>query len=643
MALLSPGDKFIDQATFLQYFPLDGLLAKRLFVVFDTKKTGYIDLEEFQNGLALCLHGTHEEKCKMIFDMCNLDGSDGVSPDELYSVLVSCVSASHKIQNIYYGSKNSIDSLDLVDSQKQVRYVVEQAFKMHDNDRTGKLSSENFYLWLKENPLLVDSIFSHESFKHLSRVSPTGSFSKKSVNRHLHSQRWMDSKSQRQESRDLDTDAAAVSTSNDSLFLLKWNRIGSPANSNTCWPQYRDRHAVCCHQGLFYLIGGRNGGVSYSDFWKWDPNTREWEILQNDLPLLQGHTAVVIQNSLVVFGGQFSMDPHCCLCMYNFDTAEWIVNKQLQLTSTLQMWQRPTNRSFHVAVIHQSDMCMYVHGGCIELKGITNEVWKFFPEIMVWQQVKDESGTAPSLCHHSAVIHREAIWIHGGTAPSGISSATWRLPFETMQWEHISTSCPGPALYSHTANKVKACMVVIGGKTKATWNDRVWLLHFDTHIWSTVDNTGSSPPFPFMDHSVTTLTGNATSFLFPVAQDRSTANKRQRQGTLSLQSSTADCKSDKSMLSLNDCDVELLDMASVALPGSVSGDDMFDGLKPVKTQTAQSLGSQEAAMEHAIPSDPRMGTLLGSHTGMYLFGGKTSHYGDSFGPLSIWHVSLQRF
>jgi Ca2+-binding EF-hand superfamily protein len=46
------GGKGIDKETFLQYFPLNGLLGDRLFAQFDAKKTGLVDFEEFITGLA---------------------------------------------------------------------------------------------------------------------------------------------------------------------------------------------------------------------------------------------------------------------------------------------------------------------------------------------------------------------------------------------------------------------------------------------------------------------------------------------------------------------------------------------------------------------------------------------------------------
>lgn len=44
--------KGVDKETFLQYFPLNGLLGDRLFAQFDTKKCGSIDFDEFIMGLA---------------------------------------------------------------------------------------------------------------------------------------------------------------------------------------------------------------------------------------------------------------------------------------------------------------------------------------------------------------------------------------------------------------------------------------------------------------------------------------------------------------------------------------------------------------------------------------------------------------
>ena len=51
LAKRSP-EETMSKETFLECFSLPGILGERLFDVFDTKKNGVIDFEEFVNGLA---------------------------------------------------------------------------------------------------------------------------------------------------------------------------------------------------------------------------------------------------------------------------------------------------------------------------------------------------------------------------------------------------------------------------------------------------------------------------------------------------------------------------------------------------------------------------------------------------------------
>eukprot|EP00123_Amoebidium_parasiticum_P016944 comp23652_c1_seq1/m.40385 comp23652_c1_seq1/g.40385 ORF comp23652_c1_seq1/g.40385 comp23652_c1_seq1/m.40385 type:complete len:909 (-) comp23652_c1_seq1:101-2827(-) len=99
MARRSPKDT-MDKETFLQYFPLNGMLGERLFVAFDHKKNGVIDLGEFIAGLTVVLAGTAEEKCRFIYTMFNLDDDDGVSRGELKTMLISMLSSAIDIVRV---------------------------------------------------------------------------------------------------------------------------------------------------------------------------------------------------------------------------------------------------------------------------------------------------------------------------------------------------------------------------------------------------------------------------------------------------------------------------------------------------------------------------------------------------------------
>jgi Ca2+-binding EF-hand superfamily protein len=126
--------KGVDKETFLQYFPITGLLggnvlnswsllfilistiSERLFAQFDLKKTGFIDLDEFVIGIAsfsrfesvsyirsylhhilifashvriltLIRRGTTDEKIRFLFSMYDTDHLNTVSRQELTTLL----------------------------------------------------------------------------------------------------------------------------------------------------------------------------------------------------------------------------------------------------------------------------------------------------------------------------------------------------------------------------------------------------------------------------------------------------------------------------------------------------------------------------------------------------------------------------
>mmetsp|Transcript_17541 Transcript_17541/g.34237 ORF Transcript_17541/g.34237 Transcript_17541/m.34237 type:complete len:755 (+) Transcript_17541:30-2294(+) len=97
LASRSPGAT-MDKATFLKLFNLPGMIGERLFAVFDTKKNGVIDYEEFIEGIVTYGRGSTEDKLKMLFNMYDLTGDNAVSPVELSTMLHSLV-GSYKLLN----------------------------------------------------------------------------------------------------------------------------------------------------------------------------------------------------------------------------------------------------------------------------------------------------------------------------------------------------------------------------------------------------------------------------------------------------------------------------------------------------------------------------------------------------------------
>eukprot|EP00428_Durinskia_dybowskii_P061805 CAMPEP_0170369566 /NCGR_PEP_ID=MMETSP0117_2-20130122/8050_1 /TAXON_ID=400756 /ORGANISM="Durinskia baltica, Strain CSIRO CS-38" /LENGTH=1024 /DNA_ID=CAMNT_0010624291 /DNA_START=209 /DNA_END=3283 /DNA_ORIENTATION=+ len=79
--------KGVDKDTFLQYFPLNGLLGERLFAQFDTKKTGSIDFDEFILGLATVCRGSIDDKIHFVFNMYDVSHDNTVSKQDLTTLL----------------------------------------------------------------------------------------------------------------------------------------------------------------------------------------------------------------------------------------------------------------------------------------------------------------------------------------------------------------------------------------------------------------------------------------------------------------------------------------------------------------------------------------------------------------------------
>lgn len=62
-------------------------LADKLFYIFDADSSGTVDYKELIMGLEVFKEDSVEDKMKVFFDLCDVDGSGGVSEKEVYGVL----------------------------------------------------------------------------------------------------------------------------------------------------------------------------------------------------------------------------------------------------------------------------------------------------------------------------------------------------------------------------------------------------------------------------------------------------------------------------------------------------------------------------------------------------------------------------
>lgn len=189
--------KGIDKETFLQYFPLNGLLGERLFAQFDQKHTGFIDFDEFVTVLAQVCRGTNDDKIHFIFSMYKVSDDNTVTKEELSTLLnqvpkevLAGLNTTKSCQPAASGDDNIAVDIEIDETYEEVdsytnHDLVERCFEECDLNHEGRLTYEEFKMWIERNPTIMEHIISYfplldhhtenETLPHLKRVGSRAS------------------------------------------------------------------------------------------------------------------------------------------------------------------------------------------------------------------------------------------------------------------------------------------------------------------------------------------------------------------------------------------------------------------------------------------------------------------------------------
>ncbi|CAD8049418.1 unnamed protein product [Paramecium sonneborni] len=90
-----------------------------------------------------------------------------------------------------------------------------------------------------------------------------------------------------------------------SFNLNHWIKLNKSKEKQ---PSPRDGSSIAIHNSNLYMFGGKNGDLRYNDLWSFDLSTQEWNFIPinnlYDIPMSRsGHSLIVYQNQLVLFGG----------------------------------------------------------------------------------------------------------------------------------------------------------------------------------------------------------------------------------------------------------------------------------------------------------------------------------------------------
>lgn len=134
--------------------------------------------------------------------------------------------------------------------------------------------------------------------------------------------------------------------------------------------------------------------------------TLEGRLVNSSAPLMDSHTANVKDDKVIVFGGYVGYKKSNSVYEYSAKDSSFV---ELEVQGA-----RPAARSEHSAVV--VDNCLVVFGGSDCNAGKLADLWKFDLALKTWEQVAVNEGLWPKeRSGHAAVVYKGRMYVFGGS------------------------------------------------------------------------------------------------------------------------------------------------------------------------------------------------------------------------------------
>ncbi|KAJ9452422.1 Ras guanine nucleotide exchange factor F [Diplonema papillatum] len=209
-----------------------------------------------------------------------------------------------------------------------------------------------------------------------------------------------------------------------------------------------------------------------------------------------GHTAVVHNNQMVLFGGR---DDRCFddLWTFCFATRAW--------REIPQTHQKPIPRAGHTAVVYRHKM--YIFGGVADDAGVHNwwpdDLWALDLNTWQWTRIPSLGSLRPeSRKGHTAVVYKDSMFVFGGGQddPLLLHNDLWELDFSSERWipRDYSGSIPAPRMYHVSALGDCGNLLIFGGRGSVQPSDAAFLndtytLNLDSMVARKLGTAGTHP------------------------------------------------------------------------------------------------------------------------------------------------------
>ncbi len=140
--MIAGDDHLIDKNEFKDGLKINNtLISDRLFDLFDTDSSGFIDLNEFTETMESLINGNKESKIKFAFELHDLDNNGFIDKSEL-KILI----------------EESFDENNLDFDYYQIEILIEEFFSIADTDSNGRIDYIEFLDAANTYPDFIDGI-----------------------------------------------------------------------------------------------------------------------------------------------------------------------------------------------------------------------------------------------------------------------------------------------------------------------------------------------------------------------------------------------------------------------------------------------------------------------------------------------------
>ena len=145
----------------------------------------------------------------------------------------------------------------------------------------------------------------------------------------------------------------------------------------------------------------------------------------------------------------------------------------------------PPRRCNHSACIINNKLVIY--GGQDISEGVFNDTWVLIinpdePANERWFTVEGTGECPGPLCRHSAIVYKDLIYIFGGNDGTYENNSVYSFNLECTQWNKFESNIIG--IDSHSAVLYENKMIIFGGYQGGSQINDTYVLNLDTMSWS---------------------------------------------------------------------------------------------------------------------------------------------------------------